>query len=72
MSHIAPSGSFLMVGSGLLIQVQTTGLSGSAPNWFTSCLSVRILQVVSDAAVLDYGVPQGSVLGPILFSNYVF
>ena len=48
------------------------GISGSALNWFQSYLSDRqqIISVnsfQSDPAVLQFGVPQGSVLGPILF-----
>ncbi len=46
------------------------------PFWFESYLSnrtqsVRLNDTVSDKTSISYGVPQGSVLGPILFNIYV-
>lgn len=46
------------------------------PFWFESYLSdrtqsVRLNDTVSDKTGISYGVPQGSVLGPILFNIYV-
>lgn len=51
------------------------GLGGSALEWFASYLSARTQSVIidgceSDAWNLLFGVPQGSVLGPILFVIY--
>ena len=51
------------------------GISGSILTWFRSYLcdcfqSIKIDTVLSDSRKLIYGVPQGSVLGPILFSLY--
>jgi hypothetical protein len=51
------------------------GLSGTVLKWFTSYLtnrkqSVKIRNTLSSARNLLYGVPQGSVLGPVLFTLY--
>ena len=44
------------------------GVGGRCLDWFKSYLSDRTL--LSQARKLKFGVPQGSVLGPILFSLY--
>ena len=52
------------------------GLNGTVLKWFKSYLVNRTQSIVIDHTVstpssLMYGVPQGSVLGPLLFSLYV-
>ena len=51
------------------------GVGGRCLDWFKSYLSdrtqcIKIGSVLSEARKLKFGVPQGSVLGPILFSLY--
>ena len=51
------------------------GISGPALSWFSSYLSnrthaVTINSLQSEHTTLHYGVPQGSVLGPVLFILY--
>uniref|UniRef100_A0A8D0A4W1 Reverse transcriptase domain-containing protein n=1 Tax=Sander lucioperca TaxID=283035 RepID=A0A8D0A4W1_SANLU len=52
------------------------GIRGTALKWFSSFLanrsfSIMIGDLFSSAAPLSCGVPQGSILGPILFSLYM-
>ena len=51
------------------------GITGNALDWFRSCLTGRIQRVVIEDSVsvdqeLDFGVPQGSVLGPRFYCMY--
>ena len=51
------------------------GISGQAQILFSSYLqnkhqSVNIKDTLSDTVTLSYGVAQGSVLGPVLFTLY--
>jgi len=55
---------------------QWVGIEGKALEWFRSYLKDRTFSVSlgdseSYSAPLLYGVPQGSVLGPLLFSLYL-
>ena len=60
----------------LLQRLETTVvISGTVLHWFTSYLegrkqSVKVDNVLSSPSPLQFGVPQGSVLGPILFTLY--
>ena len=63
MIYLSKDCTFLLVLGGVVLQ------------WFMSYLenrfqSVLIDQTKSNATQLKYGVPQGSVLGPILFTSY--
>ena len=78
LSLLDLSAAFDTIDHAILIQrlSRTFGFSGIVLSWFESYLtnrtqSVTVNDKMSSPSSLKYGVPQGSVLGPILFSLYI-
>jgi hypothetical protein len=71
------SAAFDCVDHGILLgKISELGITGNALNWIEGYLndrtqSVKIDDIVSPSLEIQYGVPQGSVLGPLLFTCYM-
>ena len=77
LSMLDLSAAFGTIDHQILLQrlKYTFGIDGVVLKWFTSYLENRnqyvlIDQLKSDLSSLTFGVPQGSVLGPVLFTMY--
>ena len=72
------SAAFDTVDHNLLLTIleKEIGIKGTALEWFRSFLTgrsqrIRLGKVTSEVITIKFGVPQGSVLGPVLFNLYI-
>ena len=71
------SAAFDTIDHGILFKIlkEWSGVTGLALKWIQSyladhCQLVQLDNVKSSSTILRFGVPQGSVLGPVLFAMY--
>ena len=62
--------------AGLMRKLRAAGISGNLLNWFVSYIENRRQRVVisgiqSEWSFISAGLPQGSILGPLLFLLYI-
>ena len=62
--------------AGLIFKLKSYGVGGSLLSWFQNYLSDRYQRVVirgqaSELGLIEAGVPQGSVLSPLLLLTYI-
>lgn len=60
----------------LITKMERYGIKGKVLSWFKSYVNGRYQQVklgdeISEKVLTEYGVPQGSMLGPLLFTLYI-
>ena len=56
---------------GLLYKLKSAGINGNLLQWFTDYLKDRKQRVVLPFVFYEAGVPQGSIIGPLLFLVFI-